>query len=402
MVDVVPERCCRGGVASVGSISANSVYQAKGVFECHQVTRSPSWLFSFWGGPSLPTCSFSLVFLSLLLLQARDELTRMRSLAVAVWLLLLLPARSVVAVKEQDFKKCHESGFCRRGRALADRAAAHVKSGDKWKSPYSLDASTIVLEDGGSRFTGRVRSSLYPEIKFELDVRVHEDGVVRVRMDEKEGLRKRYDEAASWALIKEPVLSSSSKWSVGKKEVRVFYGERKEQVEVVVEFEPLVVRMKRNGKEQVVLNGQGLFHMEHFREKAKQVEATETPAVEVEETQQVIQLPPNAWFEGDSEDGLWEETWKTWTDTKPKGVFGQPVSCSAELTPVQVPSPSPSILPSPTTATPTASHSMPPAWTSQLQKAKERFSMTHTGYTTEISSNTLLPLHPYHCTDQFL
>ena len=62
--------------------------------------------------------------------------------------------------------------------------------------------------------------------------------------------------------------------------------------------------------------------MEHFREKPKQIEATEAPAVEGEETQQVIQLPPNAWFEGDSEDGWWEETWKTWTDTKPKGVFG--------------------------------------------------------------------------------
>ncbi|KAF9784102.1 alpha-glucosidase [Thelephora terrestris] len=242
----------------------------------------------------------------------------MRSLAAALWLLLLLPAPSVVAVKEQDFKKCHESSFCRRGRALADRATEHVKSGEKWKSPYSLDASTIVLEDGGSRFTGRVRSSLYPEIKFELDVRVHEDGVVRVRMDEKEGLRKRYDEAASWALLKEPVLSPSSKWSVGKKEVKVVYGAKKDQVEVTVEFEPLVVRMKRNGKDQVVLNGQGLLHMEHFKKKVEKVEA-EVPVVEGEETQKVVQLPPNSWFEGVTEDGWWEETWKTWTDTKPKG-----------------------------------------------------------------------------------
>ena len=249
----------------------------------------------------------------------------MRSLVVAAWLLLLLPTRFVVAVKEQDFKKCDESAFCRRGRALGDRAAEYAKSGEKWKSPYSLDASTIALEDGGSRFTGRVRSSLYPEIKFELDVRVHEDGVVRVRMDEKEGLRKRYDEAASWALLKEPVLSSSSKWSVGKKDVKVVYGEKKDQVEVVVEFEPLVVRMKRNGKDQVVLNGQGLLHMEHFREKvAKKVEEVEAkdgevPVVEGDQAQEVIQLPPNAWFEGTTEDGLWEETWRSWTDTKPKG-----------------------------------------------------------------------------------
>ena len=260
----------------------------------------------------------------------------MRSLVIAAWLLLVLPTRSVLAVKEQDFKKCNESAFCRRGRALAGRAAENVKSGEKWKSPYSLDASTVVFEDGGSRFTGRVTSSLYPDIKFELDVRVHEDGVVRVRMDEKEGLRKRYDEAASWALIKEPLLSSSSKWSLGKKEVKVVYGEKKDQVEVAVEFEPLVVRMKRNGKDQVVLNGQGLLHMEHFRakveekvaekveEKAEEGEAKveEVPALEVEDAQKVIQLPPNAWFEGDTEDGLWQETWRSWTDTKPKGASG--------------------------------------------------------------------------------
>jgi len=251
----------------------------------------------------------------------------MRSLVIAAWLLLVFPTRSVVAVKEHDFKKCNDSAFCRRGRALADRAAENVKSGEKWKSPYSLDASTIAFEDGGSRFTGRVKSSLYPEIKFELDVRVHEDGVVRVRMDEREGLRKRYDEAASWALLKEPLLSSSSKWSVGKREVKVVYGEKRDQVEVTVEFEPLVVRMKRNGKDQVVLNGQGLLHMEHFRakleEKVGEVEAKgeDVPAIEGEDVQKVIQLPPNAWFEGATEDGLWQETWKSWTDTKPKGAL---------------------------------------------------------------------------------
>lgn len=256
----------------------------------------------------------------------------MRSWVVAAWLLLVLPTWpvAVVAVKEQDFKKCNDSAFCRRGRALADRAAEYVKSGEKWKSPYSLDASTIVLEDGGSRFTGRVRSSLYPDIRFELDVRVHEDGVVRVRMDEKEGLRKRYDEAASWALLKEPVLSSSSKWNVGRKEVKVVYGEKKDRVEVAVEFEPLVVKMKRNGKDQVVLNGQGLLHMEHFREKVEKVQEVEAkdegvPPAEGEEAQKVIQLPPNSWFEGDTEDGLWQEIWKSWTDTKPKGTLSYSV-----------------------------------------------------------------------------
>ena len=330
----------------------------------------------------------------------------MRSWAVAAWLLLLLPTSPVVAVKEQDFKKCHESAFCRRGRALADRAAEHVKSGEKWKSPYSLDASTIVLEDGGSRFTGRVRSSLYPDIRFELDVRVHEDGVVRVRMDEKEGLKKRYDEAASWALLKEPVLSPSSKWNVGKKEVKVAYGEKKDQAEVTVEFEPLVVRMKRNGKDQVVLNGQGLLHMEHFREKVEkkvqEVEAKdeEIPPAEGEEAQKVIQLPPNSWFEGATEDGLWQESWKTWTDTKPKGALIYPVYLILQLTQVQVLSLFPSTLTSPITVTSMVSHNTLPVSTFQPQKAKAHSSTIHTSSIIPMSSNTSLP-PPCRCTGLF-
>jgi alpha 1,3-glucosidase len=30
-------------------------------------------------------------------------------------------------------------------------------------------------------------------------------------------------------------------------------------------------------------------------------------------------IKPNVWFEGDTEDALWEETFSTWTDSKPKG-----------------------------------------------------------------------------------
>ena len=264
---------------------------------------------------------------------------------------------------ERGHKGWDESAFCRRGRALADRAAKHIKSGGQWQSPYSLDASTIVVENGGSRFTGRVRSSLYPDIKFELDVRVHEDGVIRVRMDEKEGLRNRYDEAASWALLGEPVLSASLKWSLGQKEANVVYGE-KDQVEVTVEFEPLVVRMKRSGKDQVVLNGQGLLHMEHSRDEVKgMIGKVGEIFVVKSDVKEDLTLSQRSWFEGDTEDGFWEESWVLGADTKPKGDLGDRGSvCRVfDLMPVQVPSLIPSILTSLTTATSTVSPSMLPA-----------------------------------------
>ncbi|KAF7294010.1 Glycoside hydrolase family 31 protein [Mycena kentingensis (nom. inval.)] len=228
---------------------------------------------------------------------------------------------TALAVKSHDFKTCSQAGFCRRGRALSARAA-EAKS---WTSPYSLDASTLSVSPTDASFTAAVKSALYPDIKFALELRVHDDGVVRVRMDEVDGLRKRYDEAAGWALVREPVVSDSVKWVVGKKDVRAKYGAG---VEVVVTFEPLKVAMLRGGKEQVVLNGQGLLHMEHFRKKAEKKEEEEEPKVEdgaegeqavLETKEEEEEVNPRAWFEGDKEDDFWEERFSSWTDSKPKG-----------------------------------------------------------------------------------
>ena len=84
------------------------------------------------------------------------------------------------ALKTGDWKTCSQSGFCRRGRALSARAQA----ASSWESPYSVDASSIALASDQAAFTAAITSSIYPAIKFGLEVRVHEDGVVRVRMDD--------------------------------------------------------------------------------------------------------------------------------------------------------------------------------------------------------------------------
>jgi alpha 1,3-glucosidase len=227
----------------------------------------------------------------------------------------LLAVQDSVAFKAHDFKTCSQAGFCRRGRALSTRA----KEASTWTSPYSIQPDSINISDGQAKFTATVISSLYPEINFGLDVRIQEDGVVRVRMDEVDGLRKRYDEAASWALIAEPNLSDHVKWMKGKKSLKAVYGE-KNDIEVVVAYQPLRVSLLRSGKEQIVLNGQGLLHMEHFRTKVEQNKTEENPPVEGEAGQAPLKAEnPRAWFEGDTEDDYWEETFSSWTDSKPKG-----------------------------------------------------------------------------------
>ena len=242
-------------------------------------------------------------------------------------MLLLAALPYVLAVKTEDFKTCSQAAFCRRGRALSERAGQNPN----WRSPYSVNADSLVVSPGSATLTAGVKSSLYPDIKFGLEVRVHEDGVVRVIMDEVDGLYKRYSEAASWALISEPRISHDIQWKVGKKDVRAVYGS-KVDVEIVVYFDPLKIVMYRAGKEQVVLNGLGLLHMEHFRRK-EEAKPVETPEEGLDEgdTQVVMQTPNDrAWFEGDTEDGYWEETWKSWTDSKLKGMCNSSkvVSCA--------------------------------------------------------------------------
>lgn len=245
----------------------------------------------------------------------------------ALLLFLLLPV--VIALKTGDWKTCATSGFCRRGRALSARA----KENPSWKSPYTVDASSITLASNQASFTAAVRSSLYPSIKFGLDLRVHKDGVVRVRMDEVDGLRQRYDGAADWALHAEPEISQEIQWTIGKKDARAVYGAKKD-IEVVVSFEPLKVVLLRNGKEQVVLNGQGLLHLEHFRTKggAEELNSEDVPeeGLDVDdEAQKVLKTRTAAWFEGETEDAYWEESFSSWTDSKPKGTYTH--ICSVKL-----------------------------------------------------------------------
>lgn len=237
--------------------------------------------------------------------------------------LLLATVPYALAVKREDFKTCDQAAFCRRGRAIRERAGENPD----WKSPYSVVPSSLTISPDQAALTAAVKSSLYPEIKFGLDVRVHKDGVVRVRMDEVDGKGRRYDETASWALIAPPEISQDIQWVVGKSDVSATYGSKTDKTTVSVTFDPLVVTLSRNGRAEIVLNGLGLLHMEHFRTKE---EPQPTPEVteeglEADSAQTVLATPektnPNAWFEGDTEDGCWEETWKTWTDAKPKGAL---------------------------------------------------------------------------------
>lgn len=220
-----------------------------------------------------------------------------------------------------SFKTCAQSGFCSRNRALADRAAAHAK---EWSSPYTL--GELHPQGSTSSFAADLKNNLFPDINFSLLLDFTDDGHVRVRVDEVQGLRQRFNEAADWTLVATPALADQSKiqTKLGSKQSEFKYGINQNQ-RLVMDHAPLKLTFERDGQQQIVLNERGLFNMEHFRRPSSEADQNDQPATD-ERHQKARQAYPH--FLPENEDGMWSEKWSTHTDSKPKG----PESLSMDIT----------------------------------------------------------------------
>ncbi|WOO82688.1 Glucosidase 2 subunit alpha [Vanrija pseudolonga] len=250
--------------------------------------------------------------------------------ATTLALLALIAAPATTAVKKEDFKECAQTSFCRRLRSIAGRQeAAEADKPGSFASPYTVGSAvhTPGIDTGASSWTFPLKSSLYPAISFSLRVDALAGGSVRVRVDEVGSSTKwkRYNETARWALLDaEPALSSTASISTANGVSTLAYGDG---LTLEITHSPLKIVQKRNGAPQVVFNERSLFHVEHFRTKPEPMpEAVEGEGAEGDAgAEQVVlaapETPDRSWFEADDND-LFEERWKQWTDSKPKGPEG--------------------------------------------------------------------------------
>jgi alpha 1,3-glucosidase len=250
--------------------------------------------------------------------------------------LLLLLVEPALAVKREDFKECSQSSFCRRLRSIATKQeAAETASPGSFKSPYSLGNAVGSQNAEGSSWTFPLSSSLYPDITFSLriDVLAEGDGIVRIRADEVGSASqwRRYNEASRWALLDaEPVLAQTGDTKLTTKDgvSTLTYGAPEDKLSVEIVHSPFKITQFRNSVSQLVINDRSLFHMEHYR--TKEVEEIEEDKKEDENDeggaanakQAVMKAPETeidrSWFETE-DSGMFEESWKHWKDTKPKG-----------------------------------------------------------------------------------
>jgi alpha 1,3-glucosidase len=218
------------------------------------------------------------------------------------------------AVKYEDFKTCSQSSFCRRLRSIGTKQVA-----SDFTSPYSLSDSPPSTPTPGS-WKWSLKSTLYPEINFELQVDILDIGVPRIRVDETGSTTpfKRYNETAKWVLLDtSPPLDTTATTSTSNGKVIIKYGKG---TTLEIQQSPFKITSLRDGKPEMIINDRSLFHMEHFR--IRNIEAAEELLGEGE---QLVVQPDRSWFE-ESDHELFEEKFKKWTDSKPKGMLLSPVT----------------------------------------------------------------------------
>ncbi|PNY29282.1 Glucosidase 2 subunit alpha [Tolypocladium capitatum] len=233
----------------------------------------------------------------------------------AVLVCLLQPAASV---KEHDFKKCHQSGFCKRNRAYADDAASQRST---WSSPYQVVSDSPSFKDGQLHaIVLKTINASGDTARFPITVTFLKSGVARVTVDEERRQKQdielrhnspvrkeRYNEAENWVIVGGLDVDKEAQVAFqDKSQVNIEYGPDS-KLEAVVKFSPFEVEFRRDGATHIKFNDRGLLNMEHWRPKV------EKENVEGQETQ-----------EGDGDNGEDESTW--WdedfggnTDSKPRG-----------------------------------------------------------------------------------
>ncbi|KAM0269423.1 hypothetical protein ACHAQH_009751 [Verticillium albo-atrum] len=237
------------------------------------------------------------------------------------------------AVKENDFKKCHQSGFCKRNRDYADSINA---KGSAWTAPYDILPDSSSLQDGQlEAIILKTINEQKETVRLPITISFLESGTARVTVDEEKRQKKeielrhdskarkeRYNEAEKLTIVGGLTLDKEAKIThQDKTHITIAYGPS-HKFEAVIKLSPFGIEFKRDGASQIKFNDGGLLNMEHWRPKIeKPVEAKVEKAAEGE--QKPIEgeeaVTPEPEVKGDDESTWWEETFGGNTDSKPRG-----------------------------------------------------------------------------------
>lgn len=240
-----------------------------------------------------------------------------------------------MSVKEHDFKKCHQSGFCKRNRAFADDA---ISKSSTWTSPYDIIPDSASLKDGQLQATILKKINANGETaRFPITVSFLQSGVARISVDEERrqkqdielrhnspARKERYNEAQDWAIVGGLELDKNAQIvHQDQSQINVQYG-GDSKLEAIIKLSPFEVEFKRDGATHIKFNDRGLLNMEHWRPKVEKPAASEGEAESASEgegeAKSASEVEAKAEAEsGEDESTWWEETFGGNTDSKPRG-----------------------------------------------------------------------------------
>ncbi|UKZ93782.1 uncharacterized protein TrAFT101_008690 [Trichoderma asperellum] len=216
-----------------------------------------------------------------------------------------------LGVKEHDFKKCDQAGFCKRNRAYADNAASQSST---WVSPYQAVVESPTLRDGQLQAVILKTINVNGDtVRLPLTISFLQSGVARVSIDEERRQNKdielrhnsiarkeRYNEAEKWTIVGglEPDLKAEIVHQEGS-QINVKYGPEG-KFEAVIRLSPFEIDFRRDDASHIKFNERGLLNVEHWRPKIERPEGEENNTDEDEST----------W---------WDESFGGNTDSKPRG-----------------------------------------------------------------------------------
>lgn len=207
----------------------------------------------------------------------------------------------VLGVSRDNFKTCDQSGFCKRQRAMVPGHSHYVVE----LSSINMTPSSLELEVVNKK----------NNVRFKLELYALANNMARIKFNELSPLKPRYEIPIGDVLVKEPVLQSLKLVSQDSNSITTVF----ENTRVVITANPFRIDFITSDQPTVSFNTQGLLKFEHLRKKqtAQPAEPAQEAAAENQEEKKEEQAPtPEA---ENSEPDMWEETFKSFVDSKPNG-----------------------------------------------------------------------------------
>lgn len=212
----------------------------------------------------------------------------------------------VKAVDRSNFKTCDQSGFCKQ-----------IRNMEKGNSQYQLLLDTLHIQKDNLQVDLLNKKN---NVKFILKLSGIKDNVFRLRITEKEPLKPRYEPEIGDVLNSEPIPESITV----KREGQTVKIDLKNDAVVILDESPFSMQVLQNGEPVLLVNSRGLLRFEHTRTKPEaeppQPADDDAPADENAEKEDHEKESKEEGEKKESdEEGVWEESFKGHTDTKPSG-----------------------------------------------------------------------------------